>query len=451
MPRILLVEDDILFSDLLQQYLVKKGFEVVCAATGRQALRAQADKSFELALLDYRLPDTNGLDLLRQLRQSAPAMPVLLMTAYSDIRLAIEAMKMGASDYIIKPIHQEELLHGIQSALPDEKNARPSAGSSPKASHPASFVKGQSARSREVQEMLSLVSPTPISVIILGESGTGKEYAARFIHQNSKRSDKPFVAIDCGALGEELAASELFGHLKGAFTGAMTDKTGVFEHANGGTLFLDEIGNLSYEIQVMLLRVLQEKQLRRIGEQKLRPVDVRILVATNEDLRSAVQRGNFREDLYHRLNEFTISLPPLRERKDDLPLFISHFLAQANAELEKNVSSFSGEVLEMFARYDWPGNLREFKNIIKRCVLLTAGNEVESRVLPDEIKHYQPQGLASGGNSSDLYSKREEQEIQLIREVLEKTRYNKSRAALLLNIDRKTLYAKLRKYGLDQD
>ncbi len=451
MKRILLVEDDLLFSELLQQYLTKKGFEVVAVSTGKQAEKWLEAKLPDLMLLDYRLPDTTGLLVLNKVKKEIPALPVILMTAYSDIRLAIEALKMGAADYIIKPIQQEELLHSIEHALsrPHQTNTTTEPVAQPIAA--PTFVAGRSAKAIEVQEMLGLVAATPISVILLGESGTGKEYAARYIHQNSKRADQNFVAMDCGTLTDELAASELFGHVKGAFTGALSDKTGVFEHAAGGTLFLDEIGNLSYDVQVMLLRVLQEKQLKRLGEQKLRPVDVRIIVATNEDLKTAVNNGNFREDLYHRLNEFSIVLPPLRERKADISLFMQHFLAQANQELEKSILGFSAEVVAIFENYNWPGNLREFRNIIKRCVLLTQTELVESKVLPDEIKNFRNNspGFDASKASSDLYSRRDAQEEQLIREVLEKVKYNKSRAALLLNIDRKTLYTKLKKYGLD--
>lgn len=309
MPQILLVEDDILFSELLQQFLLKKGFDLVAATTGKRADELLAQK-IDLILLDQRLPDTTGTELLKKWRSAYPGLPVLLMTAYSDIRLAIDAIKMGAADYILKPIQHDELLHSIQQALNTPKEILPK--STKRIIQPSknTFVEGNSAKAREVQEMLAVVAATPIAVILLGESGTGKEYAARYIHENSKRAREPFVAVDCGALTDELAASELFGHIKGAFTGALSDKIGVFEHARGGTLFLDEIGNLTYEIQVMLLRVLQEKQLRRIGDQKLREIDVRIIVATNEDLRAAVQKGNFREDLYHRLNEFSIVLPP---------------------------------------------------------------------------------------------------------------------------------------------
>lgn len=419
--------------------------------TGDKAAQFLKENTPDLVLLDYRLPDTTGLILLQKWKKTYPGLAVILMTAYSDIRLAIEALKMGASDYIIKPIQHEELLHSIQQALTQNNSAATIQSKTPDFQSTTPFVAGRSAKAIAVQELLSVVAATPISVILLGESGTGKEYAARYIHQNSKRADQNFVAVDCGTLSEELAASELFGHVKGAFTGALTDKTGVFEHASGGTLFLDEIGNLSYDVQVMLLRVLQEKQLRRLGEQKLRAVDVRILVATNEDLRTAVQKGNFREDLFHRLNEFSIVLPPLRERKEDLPLFMEHFLAQANAELEKSVSHFSKEVMDCFERYNWPGNLREFKNIIKRCVLLSPGSMVDDKVLPDEIKGYTASlgSLGTNVDDSDLYSRREAQEEKLIREVLERVKYNKSRAALILNIDRKTLYAKLKKYGLD--
>ena len=293
-------------------------------------------------------------------------------------------------------------------------------------------------------------------MIVQGESGTVKEYVSRLIHLSSKRKDKPFVAIDCGALSKDLAGSELFGHIKGSFTGALDNKIGQFEAANGGTLFLDEIGNLSYDIQIKLLRAIQERKIRKIGSNDDITVDVRIIVATNDDLIESVKQGDFREDLYHRLNEFTIKVPPLRERPEDVEAFALHFLQQSNEELEKEVSGFSAEVKQIFLTYTWPGNLRELKNIVKRATLLTQnGADIHHGVIPVEIANPEPIVISATQTSSaqvigsDLKATFEHQEKQMIIDTLQQVKFNKSKAAKLLNIDRKTLYNKMEKYGID--
>jgi two-component system response regulator HydG len=286
-----------------------------------------------------------------------------------------------------------------------------------------------------------------MAVLIQGESGTGKEYVARMIHNQSKRSAKPFVAIDCGALSKELAASELFGHIKGAFTGAIADKKGVFDYANGGTLFLDEVGNLSYDVQIKLLRALQEKVIQPLGANKQVPVDVRIITATNDDLLTNVGKGEFRQDLYHRINEFKLSLSPLRQRGKDIDIFIKHFILKANAELDRNVIRISSEASDILHRYDWPGNLRELNNVIRRIVLLSPGEQAEMDSLPDEMLFSVQHNLVF--QESDLKAQNEVNEKKLIQKTLADVKYNKSKAAKLLNIDRKTLYNKLERYGLD--
>ncbi|MFU8842250.1 MAG: sigma-54 interaction domain-containing protein, partial [Bacteroidales bacterium] len=307
-------------------------------------------------------------------------------------------------------------------------------------------IDGTSQKSIELNEYIRIVAPTNISVIIQGESGTGKEQVARKIHQLSKRSSSAFVAIDCGALSTELAGSELFGHIKGAFTSAVHDKKGQFEIANGGTLFLDEIGNLSHEVQVKLLRVLQERVILPLGSNRKIRVDVRIIVAINDDLSEAVRNGNFREDLYHRLNEFKIIVPPLRQRGHDLDEFVRHFIHLSNLELGKNVKEVSKEVMEIFGTYGWPGNLRELKNIIKRAVLLSNKNVLEKDVLPEEMV------IATVNSSNisefDLKAIQETNEREMIIKILQQAKYNKSRAARILNIDRKTLYMKLARYNI---
>lgn len=440
MAHILLVEDDILFAELLEQFLVRHRHQVRCVGTGKEAQKQLTAEQYDLVLCDYRLPDTDGLSLLKQWKQSYPGLAVIIMTAYSDIRLAIQAIKMGARDYIIKPIQHEELLHAIQNAL----NSPVQKATDTPVENTQTRYFGHSEKARALKETLDTVASLPITVLLIGESGTGKEYAARYIHENSDRANRPFIAIDCGALTEELAASELFGHIKGSFTGALHDKMGAFEAASGGTLFLDEIGNLSYEIQVMLLRVLQEKQIRRIGEHKTRALDIRLLAATNEDLRQATQKGHFREDLFHRLNEFDIQLPALRERKEDIPLFAHLFLKNANQSFGKNVASFHADAMQYLMDYSWPGNLRELNNIIRRAVIMSKTNVIDLEQLPAEIKN--PETPAS---SLALPQERENREVDLIKTALERCKYNKTKAAQMLEIDRKTLYAKMKKYGLD--
>jgi two-component system response regulator HydG len=302
-----------------------------------------------------------------------------------------------------------------------------------------------------MHEYISLVAPTNMSVLILGESGTGKEYVARKIHNESQRALKPFIAIDCGALPKDLSASELFGHVKGSFTSAVSDKTGQFVEANGGTIFLDEIGNLSYEVQIQLLRAIQERKVRPVGGNKEINVDLRIIAATNEDLMKAVQKGEFREDLYHRLNEFTLQVPRLQDRQADLMIYANHFLALANKELNRTVQEFENTVISVFKSYAWPGNIRELKNVVRRAVLLTTGGIVTSKTLPVELSevHVSSQPQVTGFEGDNLKEAIDQIEFEKIKSVLEKVKYNKTRAAQILNIDRKTLYNKLRQYDIE--
>lgn len=438
MPKILIVEDDFTFIQIIEGFLVKKGFETLHAPNVKQAIKCLVEDTFDLLLVDYRLPDGTGLDVLNHAVNHDLSLPTIIMTSFNDVRTAVKSMQLGAYDYITKPINPDELLMVINNSL-DKKEDQPA--------ELTNFIKGKSAIADKLYEHINLVAPTQMSVIIQGESGTGKEFAAKTLHLQSKRANKPFVAIDCGALSKDLAASELFGHVKGAFTGAMTDKKGQFEVANGGTLFLDEVGNLSYEVQVKLLRALQERIIQPLGSTKKIPVDVRIITATNDDLLNSIQQGEFREDLYHRLNEFKILLPALRERGKDLELFIDHFVSLSNIELERSVKYIEPEAKELLLKYDWPGNLRELGNVIKRMVLLTKDETATIDTLPDEMRlaiHQSPK--ASG---SDLKATNEINEKHLITETLIKVKYNKSKAAKLLNIDRKTLYSKMERYGIE--
>lgn len=457
MARILLVDDDLSFCIMLKAFLEKKGFQVQEAFSASEASRLIREQKFDVMLTDYRLPEKDGLELLTELKQMSPQTSVILMTAYADIRMAVKAIKLGAYEYVTKPVNPDEILLNIQGALKksgaqekaEEETAKGEVTSSLVGGF--EFVEGGSTDAMRIREYVDLVAPTNMSVIIQGESGTGKEYVARLIHQKSLRHGKPFVAIDCGALSNELAGSEFFGHLKGSFTGAITDKTGQFEAANGGTLFLDEIGNLTYEVQVKLLRAIQERKIRKIGSNKDVEVDVRIITASNEDLMQAVQKGSFREDLYHRLNEFSLHVAPLRQRKDDILLFSKFFLDKANGELGKDIEGFSDNVKEVFLRYSWPGNLREMKNVIKRAVLLTRSGLVQTNALPSEILSQPEKQSTDEAQDEGLKALTGKTEKELIMATLEKVKYNKSKAAQLLNIDRKTLYNKLKQFDINLD
>jgi two-component system response regulator HydG len=443
MAKILIVDDDLTFSQLLQGFLQKHGHNITTAQNIKAGLKLTGQNTFDLLLLDYRLPDGIGLDLLIKTRESGSVVPVIIMTSFNDVRTAVKAIQSGAFDYITKPVNPEELLMIMSDALGEKKEQPVAAhGDQPE------FIKGNSHDSDKLYEHIDVVAPTDMAILIQGETGTGKEYVARIIHRQSKRSSKPFVAIDCGALSKDLAASELFGHIKGAFTGAIADKKGMFEYADGGTLFLDEVGNLSYDVQVKLLRALQEKVIQPLGSNKQIPVNVRIITATNDDLVNSVSGGDFRQDLYHRINEFKIQLSPLRARGSDIDTFIRHFINLANTELGRNVGNLSPEAKEILHKYDWPGNLRELKNVIKRMVLLSHDDIAGVDTLPDEMLFSVSNNIPQN-RESDLKAQNEINEKQLIQKTLIQVKYNKSKAAKLLNIDRKTLYSKIERYGLD--
>ncbi len=450
MPRILIIEDDAAFCGMLQKFITRKGYETLTSFTASDAKLKLKENQFDLVLTDLRLPDYDGIQLLTDIKNINPKTPVIVMTGYAEVGTAVTAMKKGAFDYISKPFTPEEILMLISNALkskdsaPVHKIQKDEMPSTTSIEHKENgVVRGSSEASGKLNEYIKLVAPTNMSVLITGESGTGKEVTARAIHNNSKRKQFAFVAVDCGAIPKELATSEFFGHMKGSFTGAIDDKIGHFEAANKGTLFLDEIGNLSYENQIQLLRALQERKIKRIGSNTEIAVDVRIITATNEDLLGAVEKGNFREDLYHRLNEFSIEIPSLQERFDDLLLFADHFLEKANRSLEKNVVGFSPEVLEIFKEYHWPGNLRELQNVIKRAVLLTTGEFVEKITLPKEVTQPIEKRDLTDDFSKDAYEKDQ------ILKALKKVNFNKSKAAKLLQVTRKTLYNKINHYNLD--
>jgi two-component system response regulator HydG len=493
MQKILVIDDDRDMCLLLKRFLSKHGFEVEEANTAKRATELLETTEYDLVLCDFRLDNTDGKTMLVRIKEKYPHMPVIIITGYSDIKIAVEVMKLGAYDYITKPLFPDEIILTIRKALDKKENTvQPAATAGPSTAPgeekkekkslslgsgnitvSGQYIFGDSQAFRQIMQQIELVGPTNYSVIIYGESGSGKEAIAQEIHKRSKRSHKPFVAIDCGALSKELAGSELFGHEKGAFTGALNQKIGSFELANGGTIFLDEIANLSYDIQVSLLRVVQERRMRRVGGTKDIDLDVRIIIASNEPLWEASKKGKFREDLFHRFNEFSMTIPPLRERKGDIMIFARHFLNLTNDELNKKVKGFSPEVEEIFQKYVWYGNLRELKNVVKRATLLTDGDYIEDRSLPFEIVNFnklsfdtsvEPAASVSVTSTpatstvvapspgrtvldeTTLKAASIDAEYEMIIEALKQANFNKSKAAKLLNIDRKTLYNKMKQY-----
>ena len=445
MLSILIVEDDITFGMMLKTWLGKKGFEVSSVSTIARARKHIESQTVDLILSDLRLPDHEGIDLLKWMNEQGKAIPLIIMTGYADIQSAVLAMKLGARDYIAKPVNPGELLKKISEALQDSPSQVSSSQATSKVTNEGqhSYLEGESDAAKQLYNYVGLVAPTNMSVLINGSSGTGKEYVAHRIHQLSKRNNKPFIAVDCGSIPKELAASEFFGHVKGSFTGALTDKTGAFVAANGGTIFLDEIGNLSYEVQIQLLRALQERKIRPVGSTQEISVDIRLISATNENLEQAIEKGTFREDLYHRINEFTLRMPDLKERKEDILLFANFFLDQANKELDKHLIGFDPKASQALQSYHWPGNLRQMKNIVKRATLLAQGSFITLAELGTELLE------APSFNTTNMALRNEETEKEHILEALRQTGNNKSKAAQLLDIDRKTLYNKLKLYNID--
>ena len=440
MPSILVIEDDITFSLMLTTWLGKKGFAVKASSSIADAKQKIKAETFDLILSDLRLPDSDGIDLLKWLKKAKSTPPLIMMTSYAEIQTAVQAIKLGAADYIAKPLNPDELLSKIKENLPDIESKQEE---DPAHLTPNPYIEGQSQAARQLYEHVRLVAPTDMSVLVTGASGTGKEYIARRIHKESNRNRAPFVAVDCGTIPKELAASEFFGHVKGSFTGAIENKTGAFVAAQGGTIFLDEIGNLSYEVQMQLLRALQERKVKPIGSNQEIAINVRLISATNENLRQAIEKGDFREDLYHRINEFTIRIPDLKERKEDLLLFANHFLDLANTELRKDIIGFDAETTQLFLAYPWPGNLRQMKNVIRYATLLATGRYITRKELPEELTD------SSSAPHAKIQLKDADHEQEMIREALRQCGNNKTRAAQLLGIDRKTLYNKLKIYHLE--
>ncbi|MBA4299122.1 two-component system, NtrC family, response regulator HydG [Algoriphagus alkaliphilus] len=472
MAHILVIDDNLDICQLLDRFLTKKGHNVQTTISGKTGLDYIKKMKYDLIFCDFKLREMDGREILQKVKEVSPNTQVVIITGYADVKIAVEVIKNGAFDYITKPLIPDEILLLIDRCMLAKKEShsysvnflRPNdMGNSSNSSTNLpkdNYLRGIGKESRKLYKEVQLVAPTNLSVVIYGESGAGKENIAKIIHEQSSRAGKPFIAIDCGALTKELAGSELWGHEKGAFTGAHSDKAGQFELADGGTIFLDEISNLSYEIQVGLLRLVQERKLRRIGASKDRSIDVRILVASNEDLRKSVQEGKFREDLFFRFNEFSITVPPLRERKDDIAAFSKHFLELANEELNKDLVGFDPDVLDVFLNYDWPGNLREMRNVIRRAILLSNGRTISLSGLPPEVVYFRkfnfkeldeddPQLETVRNDSySSLKNAAAGAEAAILRKVLEEVKYNRTKAAQRLGIDRKTLFNKMKQYDL---
>jgi two-component system, NtrC family, response regulator HydG len=470
MKRILIIDDDMDMCQLLSHFLKRKGFETDTAHTGNKGLTKFNESKFDVVLCDFRLGDMDGRKVLEKVKAINPNVVVIIITGYSDVKMAVEVMRHGAFDYITKPLIPEEVISVINKGLNEPSSSDGtgiSTGIDPatgtrrdSVSSNGDFLVGISSRSIELYKQVELVAPTNYSIILYGESGTGKEVIAKTIHQRSERNNKPFMAVDCGTLSRELAASELFGHMKGSFTGALADKEGIFEAAEGGTLFLDEVSNLPLDVQATLLRVIQERKFKRVGSNKDITTDVRVIVASNENLQEAYRKGKFREDLYHRFNEFSISIPPLRERREDIPLFSAFFLEKVCSELNKKLDGFDEEVTQLFLNYDWPGNLREFRNVIRRAGLLSTSGKITANVLPWEIignparqvidpvlsviEQTNPLLIKQPG--IDLKDAASQAEYETIMNVLKQVKFNKTKAAEVLKIDRKTLYNKIRQY-----
>ncbi len=474
MAKVIIIDDDIFICQLLDKLFRRSGHESEFFTTGKNALEHLKSSEPDIIFCDYRLPDTDGREMLLKMRETHPHVPVVIISSYDNIKTAVELIKLGAHDFIKKPLLPEEIQRMFEQVLQQrngktqhnghahvangsemqitEKWERKNGDSSRKV-----FIVGKSKEARKIQGQIGLVASTNYSVIIYGESGTGKESVAYSIHAASPRRNNPFVAVDCGALTKELAGSELFGHEKGAFTGALQSKIGQFELANHGTIFLDEITNLPYDIQVSLLRVIQERKIRRLGSSREINIDIRILVASNKKLDEAACRGEFREDLYHRFNEFSIDLPPLRERKPDIMIFADFFLGCVNSELGKSITGFSEDVQKTFMGYHWTGNLRQMNNTVKRAALLCSGSEITADMLPAEMVFQAQMSQADKKETGtvqtvvrlpELKSAALNAEYEMILKALRKVNFNKSAAAVLLNIDRKTLYNKMRAFSL---
>jgi DNA-binding NtrC family response regulator len=445
--RILIVDDEKVMQESCARVFLKEGYHVSAVYSGEEAIERFDRESFDLVLLDLKMPGMGGIETLQRLKEKDPGLTVLIMTGYPSIETAVKAVKLGAYDYITKPFTPDVLRIAVsralerQSLIIENQHLRMQL----RAKNEADVIVGRSEEMRNVYELVRRIAPTDSTVLITGESGTGKELIARAIHNYSLRENREFVAVDCSALVETLLESELFGHVKGSFTGAIQTKYGSFELANGGTFFFDEIGNLSLDTQSKLLRVIQEKEIKPVGSERAVKIDVRIIAATNQDLQQAIARKAFREDLYYRLNVFPIHLPLLKERKEDIPLLVNHFLKKYNKKRKIPVTKVDQEAMKMLLDYDWPGNVRELENTVERALVLEDGDTLFPQCFPWTVQSTRGRTLSINPGICSL----EEMEKQHIKRVLTETKGHRGKAAHLLEIDRKTLYQKIKKHTLD--
>lgn len=453
---ILLVEDNIEFSQVLQEVLESSGFHVTTAANATRAREALDIGRFDLAILDVRLPDGNGIELMREFRKADPDMGIIIMTGYAEVDTAIDAVRLGANDFLKKPFVLDEMLVRVMELMKtrqlqkDNKSLREQVRSA----EPMTGFTGQCAAIHKLQETVKLLASSDSTVLISGESGSGKEVLAKALHRGGSRASKPLVSINCGAIPEELLESELFGHVKGAFTGAIQARPGRFELANGGTIFLDEIGDMSAKLQVKLLRVLQERCFEPVGSQQSIQVDVRVIAATHRNLEEEIEAGRFREDLYYRLNVIPLRLPPLRERGEDILLLANHFLEFFNKEKGSNITGLSHDVRQILLSYKWPGNVRELRNLMERVCTLKREGVVETDDLPSRMLGEQERMAQNfeidinEANDIDLKATVDEFENHLIQSALQRFNWNKNRAAKFLSMNRTTLVEKIKKKGI---
>jgi DNA-binding NtrC family response regulator len=442
---ILLVDDEINTLKVLSAILKKNGYEVTTARTAEEALDRSSKSSFDAVVTDYRLPGMDGLRFISVLRTNMPDVPVVMLTAFGTIENAVEAMKKGAFSYISKPVNPDELLTVMREAITKRRLIVEiiSLKSQLKERYNYKNIIGKSGPMQDIYTLIETVARSSSNILIIGESGTGKELVARAIHYESPRADRPFVPLDCASIPEQLIESEIFGHEKGAFTGAHERKPGQIELADSGTIFLDEVGELPIAVQKKFLRFLQEREFLRVGGSSRIKVDVRIIAATNRDIEAEVKRGNFREDLFFRLNVVRLTIPPLRDRKDDIPMLAAHFLSKYAAANSKTITTIEGEVIEAFLRYGWPGNVRELENAVERAVVLCPANTITMTYLPRAIRDLQapPSTGSDGLNLADT-------EKRLLMRALEKTSWNQTKAAEVLGISRKQLRTKMKNHGL---
>ena len=442
---ILFVDDDRQILDLVQHYLLRQGLEVTTHSDGLKALETLKRKNFDIVFSDLIMPEIDGLALLKVVKRLSPETEVIIVTGYASVESAIEALKLGGYDYLQKPINFERLRILIDRITEKKSLQKENILIKQRLKERFSYDKivGKSSKMQELYNIIDRISSASPTVLIQGESGTGKELVANVIHQNSDRKDKPFIPINCSAISEGLLESELFGHVKGAFTGAIRNSIGLFKAADGGTIFLDEIAEVPPVVQVKLLRVLQEKKIRPVGEYKESEVDVRVIAATNQNLEESIQRNAFREDLFYRLNVIYIKMPPLREIKEDITLLINHFLEKFGSQTGGRELRISPDALNVLSDYSWPGNVRQLENVIERAYALSSGKVIAPSDLPPEIRNFN-----ENQNIDDTNLNLRDNEIQLIKKALQKTKGNKAEAAQLLGINLSTVYRKLDKYGI---